>query len=172
MHSVARRSDFPSSHTGRFAMYDVHYLCRARYDSGWSCPPRASSLLCDRVKLSSVLTMSLSFRSNVNYIPPPQEVSSLSCWTGSHLLLLWRPHLYRWLSNPELNSYKNQSSFDDPHIIFPVWSHDNSISEPLLTIWPSHFQQMKLTSFTRLNSGWLGGIVANRKPRCALIISY
>lgn len=56
-------------------MYDVHYLCRARYDSGYSCLPRLSSALCDCVKLSDVLTVSLSFRSNVNYIPPPQEVS-------------------------------------------------------------------------------------------------
>lgn len=56
-------------------MYDVHYLCRARYDSGYSCLPRLSSPLCDCVKLSDALTMSLSFRSNVNYIPPPQEVS-------------------------------------------------------------------------------------------------
>lgn len=57
-------------------MYDVHYLCRASYDSGYSCPPRVSSVFCNCVKLSVVLTMSLSFRSNVNYIPPPQEVSS------------------------------------------------------------------------------------------------
>lgn len=60
---------------GRFAMYDMHYLCRARYDSGYSCLHQVSSLLSDCVKLSDVLTMSLSFRSNVNYIPPPQEVS-------------------------------------------------------------------------------------------------
>lgn len=56
-------------------MYDVHYLCRARYDSGYSCLHQVSSLLSDCVKLSDVLTMPLSFRSNVNYIPPPQEVS-------------------------------------------------------------------------------------------------
>lgn len=56
-------------------MYDVHYLCRASYDSGYSCPPRVSSVFCNCVKLSVVLTTSLSFRSNVNYIPPPQEVS-------------------------------------------------------------------------------------------------
>lgn len=31
--------------------------------------------LCDYVKLSDELTTSFSFRSNVNYIPPPQEVS-------------------------------------------------------------------------------------------------
>lgn len=92
---------------GTFAMYDVHYLCKARYESGQSCPPRVSSPLCDCVKLSSVLTMSMSFRSNVNYIPPPQEVSCLfflcpplpsgfpSCWVHersadssvSHLLM-------------------------------------------------------------------------------------
>lgn len=56
-------------------MYDVHYLYGAGYDSGYSCPPRVPSPLCDCVKLSDVLTVSLSFRSNVNYIPPPQEVS-------------------------------------------------------------------------------------------------
>lgn len=59
---------------GRFAMYDVHYLCRARYDS-YSCLHQVSPLLSDCVKVSDVLTMPLSFRSNVNYIPPPQEVS-------------------------------------------------------------------------------------------------
>lgn len=59
-------------------MYDVHNLCRASYDSGYSCPHHVSSLLSDCVKLSAVLTMSLSFRSNVNYIPPPQEVGLIS----------------------------------------------------------------------------------------------
>lgn len=79
-------------------MYDVHYLCRARYDSGYSCLPRVSSLLGDCVKLSDVLTMSLSFRSNVNYIPPPQEVSFFFSSSLSSSSL----HLPSFLSPPAM----------------------------------------------------------------------
>lgn len=75
--------------TGRVAMYDVHYLCGASYDSGYSCPPRVSSVFCNCVKLSIVLTMSLSFRSNVNYIPPPQEVSLSFFFFFVFFLVIW-----------------------------------------------------------------------------------
>lgn len=93
--------------TGRVAMYDVHYLCRASYDSGYSCPPRMSSVFCNCVKLSVVLTTSLSFRSNVNYIPPPQEVSFpfFFSWSSFYIfffvfflvisLVIWAKH---WLN--------------------------------------------------------------------------
>lgn len=59
----------PNGNVGPCLMCII-YKCGLKYESGYSCLPQVS-----RLKLSHVLTLPLSFRSNVNYVPPTQEVS-------------------------------------------------------------------------------------------------
>lgn len=109
------------------------------------------------VKLSVALTMSLSFRSNVNYIPPPQEVSFVFCFLFPSLDILFLSFRGTWAMRSPKHNANTESCFS--------WTCPRLSPSPRISNTPSRSCSEKL-AFLRENTSPAGPKV----PNCWILV--